>query len=80
MAQLMFVSEDKGSIDALRRRARRHGMRVEKSRQRTYHSNNCGGLMLIDTYFNNVIAGVNYDLSIDDARYFLEREIEKRRA
>ena len=65
--------EDKSRLDTLRRRAKRVGMRLVKSRQRSTHLNNRGGLMLIDSYFNTVEAGVDYDLDLDAAEYWIER-------
>jgi hypothetical protein len=53
---------DRHMVDRARRAANRRGWRVEKSRQRTQHLNNRGGLMLLDEN-NNVIEGVNYDLA-----------------
>jgi hypothetical protein len=51
--------------DRARRIARRYGLRVEKSRQRSLHLNNLGGLQLIDPNMNAVIAGANYDCTPD---------------
>jgi hypothetical protein len=63
---------DKSRLNSLRRHAHRNGMRLEKSRQRSFHSNNRGGLMLIDNYFNIVRAGVDYDLDLETAEYWIE--------
>lgn len=63
--------DDKSRLNTLRRYAHRNGMRLEKSRQRTLHLNNRGGLMLIDNYFNVVRAGVDYDLDLETAEYWI---------
>lgn len=54
----------------LRQKAKRRGLRLEKSRQQL-HSNNHGGLQLIRN--NIVIAGVNYELSPAEAEYWIDR-------
>jgi hypothetical protein len=46
-----------------RRAARRSGFIATKSRQRTYHSNNRGGFQLVEPYRNEVVMGVNYEMT-----------------
>lgn len=56
----------------MRRLARRHDMRLEKSRQRG-HSNNRGEYMLIDNYHNYVVEGREYDMTLEQVeQYFRE--------
>jgi hypothetical protein len=69
--------DDKSRLDTLRRRAKRIGLRLEKSRQRTLHLNNRGGLMLIDNYSNIARAGWDYDLDLDDAEYWIKHYADK---
>jgi hypothetical protein len=57
---------DPVAVGRARRAAAARGWRVEKSRQRHVHSNNRGGLILLDERTNTVIAGENYDLSPAD--------------
>jgi hypothetical protein len=56
--------------DRARRVARRHGLRVCKSRERYYHDNSRGGLQLVEG--NTVIAGVRFDCSPEQIIYFAE--------
>jgi hypothetical protein len=59
---------EKRSESRLRRLADKAGLRALKSRVREhFHSNNEGGWMLVDNYFNTVKAGVNFDLSTEEA-------------
>ncbi len=50
----------------LRRKARKHGLRVTKSRDRSIHLNNLGGYMLVDSYRNAVIAGDRFDVPLEE--------------
>ena len=74
----MIFDEDKAAVDALRARAKRHGMQFRKSRERMRHSNNRGGLMLVDGYTGNPLDGSNFGLDVEGARYSLDREIARR--
>jgi hypothetical protein len=64
---------DKIEVDRLRRKAYRAGLRIEKSRQRHTHSNNRGGLMLIEIWNNTVYEGVNFELDGRAAKYWIDR-------
>jgi hypothetical protein len=66
------------SESALRRRAKKLDWRIEKSRQRTLHSNNKGLFQLINDS-NTVVAGGDYDADLDDLEHWISLE-EKRRA
>jgi hypothetical protein len=55
----------------LRRLARSGGYRLERSRERTYHTNNRGGYQLVDSYRNEVIAGCDYGLTAKDVSEIL---------
>ena len=57
---------DPAAMARARRAAARHGWRVAKSRQRTIHMNNHGGLMLIDDRSNTLVRGSNYELTPED--------------
>lgn len=54
-----------------RRVAKRLGFRVCKSRERSQHFNNQGGLQLLDG--NAVIEGVNFDCTPEEIIYFAEK-------
>jgi hypothetical protein len=58
-----------------RRAARRVGLRVRKSRQRTYVPNmdNFGAYMLIDGERGYVVAGSKFDLSAEEVIAFCAR-------
>jgi len=60
----------------VRRRARRLGYLVTKSREWKYipHSRNAGGYMLCDEYTNFPIFGWNYDASLVEIEEFLQQE------
>ena len=58
-----------------RRLAKQAGLRAEKSRlRRRVHKLNDGGWRLIDTS-NHVVAGIYYDLTVDDVVRICERLI-----
>jgi hypothetical protein len=57
----------------IRRKAKRHGYYVTKSRE-TFHSNNLGDYMLLDVQHNVPILGWNYDASLEDIAEFLSDE------
>ena len=48
-----------------RRAAKRMGLRVCKSRSRTYTTNTKGGFQLVDDR-NMVVAGLDYDMTAED--------------
>jgi hypothetical protein len=60
--------------NAIRRKAKRHGYYVTKSRERSFHSNNLGEYMLLDVKHNVPILGWNYDASLEDIADFLSDE------
>lgn len=72
----IFDPSDKSRIDRLRRKAKRHDMRIEKGRGQ-YHSGNKGGLQLIGDG-NTVLEGVCYELTLKDAEYWVDRYIRAR--
>jgi hypothetical protein len=55
-----------------RRVARQYGHRVHKSRERTQHFNNRGGLQLVDPYRNEVLAGADFDCTPAEIIYHAE--------
>lgn len=59
---------DKPRLNRVRGLARRYGMRVEKGRG-AEHINNLGGLQLVAG--NRVLAGVDYDLTLEMAEYWI---------
>jgi hypothetical protein len=56
----------------IRRRARRHGYVVRKSRERKYvpHSNNFGDYMLIQADRNVVVLGERFNATLEDIEAF----------
>lgn len=69
MTTIYLHQSDKPAVDRLRGRARRKGLRIEKSRQQI-HANNRGGLQLAGG--NIVIAGADFDLDLLQAAYWIE--------
>ena len=68
----------KFEVDRLRRMACRAGLRLVKSRVRLQHSNNRGGLMLVD-WQNTVYAGDSFDLDTKQAEYWIDRYVAEGR-
>ena len=64
--------DDKGRLDVLRRRAKRMGYRIAKSRWRHHTIDNWGGLMIIENYQNLVVAGDRFSLTVDAAEEWLD--------
>jgi hypothetical protein len=62
------------SESTIRRKAKRHGYFVTKSRERTFHSNNYGEFMLVSAQYNVPILGWDYDASLEDIADFLSGE------
>lgn len=60
----------------VRRKAKRLGWRVQKSRTRLLHSNDHGLYQLIDDR-NIVIGGVDYDAVLDSVDYWLDQELTR---
>jgi hypothetical protein len=59
-------SQTESAIDSrVRRAARKIGLQVVKSR-RGLSLDNYGEYMLLDPYFNSVVAGQRYDLTAED--------------
>ena len=56
----------------LRRWAKRLGFRIEKSRARALHLNNRGLYQLIDDR-NTVVEGVDYDATLDQIEFALQK-------
>jgi hypothetical protein len=70
---------DKVRENRLRRQAQRHGLRLEKSRQRTPCALGYGGYMLVEVYHNWAICGsypYAFSATLDD----IEAELERRHA
>lgn len=61
------------SLDKLRRRARKLGLRIIKSRTKNTHLNDRGGYQVIDTWSNTVVDGPDYDCSPSEVLAAVER-------
>ena len=67
-----FTNIDKPAEMRFRRLALSKGYRLEKSRERTHHSNNKGGFQIIRIDGNEVVEGVDFDImSADDLEYYI---------
>jgi hypothetical protein len=60
--------------NTIRRKAKRQGYFVTKSRERTFHSNNYGEFMLVSAQYNVPILGWDYDATLEDIADFLSSE------
>lgn len=56
---------------SLRRRAREHGLRLEKSRVKNPHGDNFGRYRLVNIEHNCVLAGSKWELTLDEVAEFL---------
>jgi hypothetical protein len=57
-------------LNRLRKRAKRHGLKLSRSRWHQPYVHNLGGLALLDDN-NNVVAGDGYSLSLNNAEKVL---------
>lgn len=63
------------TAQTVRRRAKRLGYVVRKSRERYLHSDNRGQYMLIDAHRNSVVLGVRFDATPNEiAEWLSSRE------
>ena len=70
---------EKRRENRLRRMAGRKGLRRVKSRARTWSDPSYGGYMLVDAYYDYVVAGaspVPYFLSLDEIDSYLQEEAD----
>jgi len=65
-------ASEKAREARLRRRLRKEGVVLCKSRERTTHMNNYGGYMLADER-NYCLWGENFELSLDDVEGWLKQ-------
>ncbi|OGO04593.1 MAG: hypothetical protein A2Y60_01800 [Chloroflexi bacterium RBG_13_54_9] len=73
---------DKVYENYLRRKAKRLGLAIKKSRIRSINLDDFGGYMIIDSDRNYLIAGEKFNLDIDDVAEVLnntERSISEER-
>lgn len=54
----------------VRRHLKKQGYRLHKSRTGGAYPNNLGGYMIVNSEYNFVVAGPNFDLSLDDVEQF----------
>jgi hypothetical protein len=62
---------EKARESRARRLANRQGYFIKKSRVRNWNINNQQGYMIVDAYINGVVAGSQFDLSLDEVENFL---------
>lgn len=72
-----IVPAEKSALDHLRIRAKKHGMRKERARGQQHLNQRCG-LQLIETWNNTALAGVDYELTVSQAAYWVDRYITER--
>lgn len=68
---------DQANEQSIRRRAKRLGYGVHKTRTRNTHINDQGKYMLFDAYRNLVILGAHFDATIDDISAWLALREER---
>lgn len=54
-----------------RRQAKRLGLFLRKSRAKKTNIDDWGGYMIIDPFFNTIIAGEKFNLSLEEVEIFL---------
>ena len=57
----------------LRRRLKKEGYILKKSRIRTINADNFGEYMIIDGRINGIVGGSRFDYSLEDVEQFLNR-------
>lgn len=62
---------EKNREQRLRRALNKVGYALHKSRK-SFSADNLGGYMVVDIYYNAVVAGSRYELDLDDVQEFLE--------
>ena len=68
------MATEKSRETTLRHKARRLGMTLRKDRARSVSINHCGGYMLIDASGNYLVAGEQFELSLDQVAERLDAE------
>lgn len=66
------IKEDSMHISTVRRRLYSLGYQLFKDRGRNWSLHHQGGYMILNYYINGVVAGADYDLSLDDVIEWLE--------
>ena len=56
-----------------RRAAKRRGLRLHRSRRRLGSIDNPGGFQIVNSYYNFVVAGERFDMTLDDVEQWLRR-------
>lgn len=59
-------------LSTIRRRLYSLGYQLFKDRSRNWSLHHQGGYMIVDYHINGVVAGADYDLSLDDVIDWLE--------
>lgn len=67
----MITTSEKVRENYLRRKATRLGFFLKKSRGKKWKIHDRQGYMIIDTQFNSIECGQDFDLSIEDVEKFL---------
>ena len=65
------MSTEKNLEQKLRRALTKEGYQLCKSRARNWSINNQQGYMIVNPYYNVVVAGSQYDLSLQDVLAFV---------
>lgn len=65
------MSTEKNLEQKLRRALTKEGYQLRKSRARNWSSDNQQGYMIVNPYYNVIVAGSQYDLSLQDVLAFV---------
>ena len=68
----MTIQEEKRMANRARYIAKKRGMTLQKSRKQILTRNDLGGYRLINSRHNSLVAGGNFDLTIEDVFRWLE--------
>jgi hypothetical protein len=69
----MLTTHEKVRENYYRRRAKRLGLVLRKSKAKRWSLTNQQGYMIVDEHRNLVIYGDRYDLNLDEVQEFLDR-------
>ena len=65
------MENEKVQENLFRRKAKRLGLRLVKSRVRSININDHGGYMMVDNQNNFVVAGSKFDMDLEDVNNWL---------
>lgn len=76
----MIATADKTRENRCRRHAHRLGLELRKSRAKRLNINDWGEYMIVDSYFNTIVAGQKFEMGLDSVEKFLNEYEEDLKA